>query len=96
VLVAALVLEIVVRGVDDAGVRLAVVGVDDQVDSADLFLGDPVQDGAAILDLNVVEGAGEGDVVLVQPHHLAEVPVEPGARSTGSGVGSGTAQLIRQ
>jgi hypothetical protein len=62
--------------VDDAGVGLAVVGVDDHVDPADLPLEHRIRDGPPVFDLDVIEGAGSRDEVLVEASDLAEVTGE--------------------
>ena len=64
---------VVVAAVHDLRVGLAVVRVDDHVDPAHPALGRAVDDGAAVLDLDVVEGPGRGRVVLIDAADLAEL-----------------------
>jgi hypothetical protein len=71
------VLEIVVAAMDDPGVRLPVIGVDDDVDAPDLDLADGVEDRSTILDLDVIERArARRAVVQVQTDDLAQLPIE--------------------
>ena len=74
------VLEVVVPSVDDPRVGLPVVRVDHDVDAPDVALAHPVRDGSAVLDLDVIEGAGPGGVVRVDADDLAKPPFELAGR----------------
>ena len=76
VLVGAEVREVVVPAVDDPGVGLTVIGIHDDVDPADLGFGDPVDDRAEVLDLDVVEGPGRRRVILVDAADPATLPIQ--------------------
>ena len=76
VLVGAQVREVVIPAMDDPRVALAVIRVDDDVDATDLCVRDPVDDRTEVLDLDVVEGARRGRVVLVEASDLASLPTQ--------------------
>jgi hypothetical protein len=72
--------KVVVAAEDDARVGLAIVGVDDGVDAADLELQHGIQHRPPVLHLDVVERAHARGVVLVETRHPAQML---GQRSIG-------------